>query len=975
MLPANALGVRQFRASRHRLATLLLAALALAPALYAGGPRFITGTTFSGIGPGNLMAFYTPNLTYATDPGNLASNVTHAQADSLVAAAAAVWNVPYSSLTLAQAGTLAEHVSSGNAYFNGTQMVFPADASASNYLTIPIAVVYDTDGSVTDQLLGAGASGSSSCRQNGVTSTVDSFSPTGQILHAVLILNGHCVGSTPQQLTQMQYQVMRAFGRVLGLAWSQLNDNVFTGSPAPTASDLSFWPVMHPIDIICGPYSYQCMQNPFVLRVDDISSLFLLYQQSTTDSATGKIAGLDGSDLMSGMVYFPSGAGMDYVNVTVKRWFAGANGVESSQAASGISGFTFQANEGNRVTGVEDTTLNSGLNDNYREGYYVIGRAPINTGTDLFLTTESVNPLYTGSYSLGNSQRPVPTLSGPSATVVGYSEWPDQGYLFNIPQASTITTCAPGADGSESAPASFDPSGLWLGQLCGVGHQSWFSVTVQPGRTWTLETKALDELGTATLYKAQPVLGVWNTSDPVDGSLPTVASAPFAMNAMAPGVTQVRMSSAASTASYRFVVEDQFGGGRPDFRYQARILYADSVSPNVVGIGGGLLTLTGTGFVNGNRVLVNGVIATVTSTSATQIQAIAPTLAASGATQGTPVDVEVYDAGTGGSATVLSSLRYNNAPDLIQTVSAPSAIYTAVASTPFTVQTLTSGGSAPAIGATVTFTVTQGSAQLGCGTTTCTYTTDSNGHAATTLFGLAVGSVTVTATELSGGNSVSLTVADTTPTLALTLAQPTAYFAAGSSARWTLTSAATLNSGPGLSAPMAWTPSAGMRLASASTTADANGNASATVSVTSAPTGIYTLQSCAWNLICATWTAIAVDSSLWTPAIASGAGQSVSQTSTLAPVTINITDGSGHALPGASVTLNQQVNAWEGPCIGAAICPAAPLLAKSTATAAADANGNVQITPLQVPGQPQVVNLAIITGTQGFVSLSLIKTP
>ena len=95
-------------------------------------------------------------------------------------------------------------------------------------------MIYDTDGSVTDLLLGSGASSPSGCRQNAVTQTVDSFDPAGYILHAIVVLNGRCTGAAPEMQLEMQYQLMRAFGRVLGLAWSQTNDNVFTGSPQPT---------------------------------------------------------------------------------------------------------------------------------------------------------------------------------------------------------------------------------------------------------------------------------------------------------------------------------------------------------------------------------------------------------------------------------------------------------------------------------------------------------------------------------------------------------------------------------------------------------------------------------------------------------------------------------------------------------------------------------------------------------------------
>ena len=45
---------------------------------------------------------------------------------------------------------------------------------------------------------------------------------------------GGARGADPAQQMQLQYQLMRAFGRVLGLGWSQTNDNVFTGSPQAT---------------------------------------------------------------------------------------------------------------------------------------------------------------------------------------------------------------------------------------------------------------------------------------------------------------------------------------------------------------------------------------------------------------------------------------------------------------------------------------------------------------------------------------------------------------------------------------------------------------------------------------------------------------------------------------------------------------------------------------------------------------------
>ena len=100
-------------------------------------------------------------------------------------------------------------------WLNG--FIFPADVQSSNYLAKQIAVIYDSDGSITDLLLGEGASDPSGCRQSGVTESVDSIVPAGFIQHAILILNGRCTGPAPQQQMQLQYQLMRAFGRILGL--------------------------------------------------------------------------------------------------------------------------------------------------------------------------------------------------------------------------------------------------------------------------------------------------------------------------------------------------------------------------------------------------------------------------------------------------------------------------------------------------------------------------------------------------------------------------------------------------------------------------------------------------------------------------------------------------------------------------------------------------------------------------------------
>jgi len=75
------------------------------------------------------------------------------------------------------------------------------------------------------------------------------------------------------------------------------------------------------------------------------------------------------------------------------------------------------------------------------------------------------------------------------------------------------------------------------------------------------------------------------------------------------------------------------------------------------------------------------------------------------------------------------------------------------------------------------------------------------------------------------------------------------------------------------------------------------------------------------------------------------------------------------------VQVYQTVDAWEGACAARGPCAAAPVLAKGVSAGTSDANGLVTVTPMVVPGVPQVVNLAAATGTEGFATVALVKAP
>ncbi len=957
-----------------RIGLMVMALCGLSATAWAGGPRFV-GSAVHG-NPGATIAWATNNLQYFTDPGALNANVTHAQADAMVAAAAAVWNVPSSSLTLSQGGELAEHVSGTNSYLQGDTVLFPADVLPANEANIPVAILYDTDGSVTDLLMGSGASTPMSCRQNAVVGDVDDLGPYDAIHHATLVLNGRCVGSAPEQLLQMQYQLARAFGRVLGLAWSQTNDNVFTVATPVNPQQMAFWPLMHPIDVICGTYTYQCMTDPFTLRVDDVSSLERLYTVPTNNVPAGKQATSTDSIWLYGNPTFPTGQGMAWVNYAVSRTHDNVN--ETWQTTSAVSGGYFQQGLANPVT--QQTPVSLGTSDPSQEGALQMRRVPVDGVSTLYMVPEPINPLYSGEFAVGMYVRPPVTPSGHSPSMIDWSafDWMgDQISAFYATTSDAASTCSPGADGTETAPAALSPTGWQAGLLCGWGHFSWWSVSIAAGHSWTFEVTATDENGAATLNKVQPVIGVWKTAD-ATGTLPTVAAVSVPFNSMAYGVTQLQMSASSAARSLRLTVADQFAAGRPDFTYTARLLYAASVAPAAIGQAGGSLTITGTGFRQGNGVTVNGVAATVVSWTATQIVAIAPSMALAGAQLGHAVSVAVTDASTGGSTRISSALSYVATADVLVKVSAPAALVSgSAAATPFAVRVLAPNGTSPVAGATVRLTVTSGSASLGlCGGGTCTATSDSAGLVQTSITGVSAGTSVVTATELSGGATVQITLTDTDPARFVSVSNGTQWAPAGTAGSWTVNLTASQGGAPAVGVPVTWNAAGGLSLSAGNANTSGAGGASVAVSTAGLPPGaVSTVTGCVWTTVCATWTVYAVDPAQWQITVTTGAGQSLGAGETFAPLVFSVVNGAGHVLPGAPVTIHQRALGWEGPCAASGPCASAPVLQATTATVAADGNGAVTVNPLEVQGQPQTVEIAASTGTMGFVTLTLVVRP
>jgi hypothetical protein len=671
---------------------------------------------------------------------------------------------------------------------------------------------------------------------------------------------------------------------------------------------------------------------------------------------------------------------MQGVNVVLRRWeqYTDTSKIEDWYTTSSVSGAVFRQSNGNPISGPDTSLAGSEGTQSYdHEGLYNLQRVPMLPGDwqAIVLETEPINPLYTGQYAVGPYTANTVAPSGSNMPPYGiFSSYYSAYVVFSTTDAAS--SCNTGADGTEVAPATVAAAGWWSRQLCWYGHTSWSSLTVKANRSLTLEATAEDEQGFASTVKAMPVIGVWNATD-ARGSLPGIASASEPFNGAATGMTTLT-TSITQPKQLRIAIADQRGDGRPDFNYQARVLYADSLSPAMVRGAGGIVTITGMGFRTGNAVLVNGIPATVSSWTANTIVARVPSLHTLGVSTALVADVAVVDRSTGGTTVMTQALSYAAPVTTLSLLTAPAGtvILGQPATVPFAVQVLQGDGVTPVVGEAVTFTATAGTVQFAaCGTNTCTLHTDAQGISSTLLTPETSGTVTLQATGVDGTAVASFTAI--TQVRTATAAQPVEYVAAGATIAWTPQLNVADNAASTTGVLVDWQTISGTIAASpGQSQVNAQGVASTLATAGPLASGERALLSgCAWTSVCATFTTQGVDPAEFRLVAVSGAGQIVSANGALNPVVLLVTDAASHPAAGAVVQVYQTVDAWQLPCPDRGRCPIPPVLASTQYSLISDANGPLTITPQQLVGVAETTNLAAATGTQGFLSLTLEKQP
>jgi hypothetical protein len=937
---------------------------------------------------GQPLHWASGQLNYYVDQGPLNASVTNAQATAMVDAAAALWSaIPTAGVTLTDMGALNEDVNGANILLSGTNftitneqtsqlgaLIEPADVtpSATSY---PVGILFDADGTIINALYGSGASSPTSCQNNGVYFWIDNVNPDATIAHGLILLNGLCAAN-PSLLQMMSFELERAFGRILGLDYGQVNPGALTNGES---NAILGWPVMQPISGLCGASGGACIPNPSVLRWDDIAALNRLYPITASNLASFPGKQLTASNTVSiqGTITFKTGAGMQGVNVVARPLDASGNPLYQ-YTVTAVSGSSFNGNHGNPVTGFTDANNNLltqwGSNVSSTQGFFDLSGMPLPPGVttaNYQVTFEPINPLYIHTKSVGPYLDGSPQPSGTPAPISVPAMSAGSSQTLTVSVADSAMGGYNDAIGTQAQPRILPASGLWAGRLSQVGQTDWFTFPVRGGRSFTIITIALDETGAPTSAKAIPSLGVWDAFDAV-GS--TAIGSETGLNGAATGESWLQVSAAGDDI-VRLGVADQRGDGRPDYAYQGWVLYADTVQPQRLPVSGGPIVIHGMGFRSTDTVQIGGQQALVTSISPNEITAIAPA-AASGVTGS--VNVEVNDLPIYYASTVIyGGLSYDSGTgDSLTLLTAPVSSVPIGVPEPFTVLALDSNLN-PAGGVSVIFTVTSGTATMGCGLSTCTVTATGDGRATINVTAASSAWSAVTASLTNSSTSLRTEFYGGTPPTLASLS-PMLSLAAGATFTWT-TQALVLSSGLPLSAQsVAWqTTGSAITFQSGAVTSNSSGIAAKSLTVGPLAEGqTVTAKACLNGTNqCITFTAFGSRPEYASLQAVSRTSQTLSVSGTPAQITLRVLDMDGNPMAGATVTLYQALYAWSPPCALHGPCIQGALLASQAATASSALDGTVNFSPASLSAVATNLLALAVTGNTASVNIAIEQHP
>ncbi|MGZ4815449.1 MAG: IPT/TIG domain-containing protein, partial [Terriglobales bacterium] len=803
-----------------------------------------------------------------------------------------------------------------------------------------------------------GAGAREMCSTNSVIGGVDQISAEGHLAHAVLVINGNCA-RTAADLPLLRYRLVRQMGRILGLDYSQLNENVVTGSPPPTGEDYAGYPVMHPLGVLCNELS-GCMANAHVPRMDDRAALARLYPSGYFAATTARV---------HGVIRFPrwkndAGQGMQGMNV-VARLVDPVNGRVSRQyAASCVSGFLFRGNAGNPMTGYVNARGErwdaDGSSDPALEGLYDLAGLEIPDGYNsatFEVNVESIRSLYNGSTAVGPyvaGQVVMPGMASAVRVTIARGAEVAQDFVVSGTAREPWDRWEPS---SFTQPRPVPLAGSWAASVTGYGDRDYYSFHAEAGRTFTFDVTATDENGITTVNKVLPVLGARSAGATEDS--PGVTETYFNTAATATTRLQAQVSS---VGDYKIGVADYRGDGRPDFLYKARLLYANKLTPRRIGVqGGSVVTIEGLGFAANAKVSITGAPVAAALASPTQVVFTVPPL-----NDGT-YSVVVSDPATGATSEMTDALIVGSAgAKLALLIGAnPQVPVGTVAPNPMKVQVVDGTTGAPVSGATVLFSAPSSVSVVGCSQMPCSLLTDQNGVASVQMKVNSAGASVVTATLPTGGTAYA-TVNGIAADLEITLAQPNVYIVSGATLSVPVTAMVVVNGKPAAGKNLDFLKNYGTAtVAPASALTGVDGTAASAVNVTAIASDVN-ISACVApaDAPCRTLLIHPVASGDLQLQKVSGDAQVISVGQSFSPVVLRTTDKLGNPVAGVKTTFEVLIyratagDAQQSTDEVSTTRHADPVVISSAiVTATTDAAGLAVLPLVSVPSQPVVVKI------------------
>ncbi|MFZ4619284.1 MAG: T9SS type A sorting domain-containing protein [Bacteroidota bacterium] len=248
--------------STLRLFALLTLLCTAAAVLFAGGPLYTMN--------GKAMRYQSNVITYKVDRGPFGV-FTSAQARTLAEASFKTW----------------EDVTTSNVSFNHTSAdTLPVDVNGTNYLQYTTLtdfkydgmspIIFDSDGSITDALFGAGASDAVIGFAGSGDSNNDGYFEEGESVMNGVFADGSAFSYT---LEEWKSTFVHEFGHFLGLDHTQINGE-FENDAAKTIYVPTMYPFATANDVPLGD-----------LNPDDIAAISTLYPEPTYAASIGKISG------------------------------------------------------------------------------------------------------------------------------------------------------------------------------------------------------------------------------------------------------------------------------------------------------------------------------------------------------------------------------------------------------------------------------------------------------------------------------------------------------------------------------------------------------------------------------------------------------------------------------------------------------------------------------------------------------------